>query len=105
MAIYCNTRTRRYISGPGIGNFKQVQKLPNVETFGLKNIPFLEVLPLLATSITRCLMNAQHSMSDSLMMLPKLATSIIHSQPYYISLWVLVSIFGKFLNFCQIWQA
>ena len=31
----------RYVSGPGIGNFKQVQKLPNVETFGLKNIPIL----------------------------------------------------------------
>ena len=33
-----------------------------------------KVLPSLANSITRCLMNAQHSISDSLMMLPKLAT-------------------------------
>ena len=34
-------RRKRYVSGPGIGKLKQVQKLPNVETFGLKNIPFL----------------------------------------------------------------
>ena len=68
-----------------------------------------KVLPVLANSITRCLMNAPHSISDSLMMLPKLATSVIYSQHiqiwqtcsvfystlYYISLWVLVSIFGN----------
>ena len=77
----------RYVSGPGIGNFKQVQKSSNVETFGQKNSIFgnFKVLPLLANSITRCLMNAQHSISDSLMMLPKLATSIIHSQ--HIQIW------------------
>ena len=33
----------RYVSGPGIGNFKQVQKLPNVETFELKTSHFWEL--------------------------------------------------------------
>ena len=36
-------QTLRYASRPGFGNFKQVQKLPNVETFGLENIPFWQL--------------------------------------------------------------
>ena len=76
-----------YVSGPGIGSFKQVQKLPNVETWTEKHPIFgnFKVLPLLAISIIRCLMNAQHSISDSPMILPKLATPIIHSQ--HIQIW------------------
>ena len=78
-----------------------------------------KVLPLLANSITRCLMNAQHSISDSLMMLPKLATSIIHSQHIHIwqnlhSVFIVLPIrfhcgfwlpFLENCDFCQIWQA
>ena len=78
-----------------------------------------KALPLLANSITRCFMNAQHSIFDSLMMLPKLATSIIHSQHiqiwqtfrsvlYYSLLHFIVGFgfyFWKIVNFCQIWQA
>ena len=44
-----------------------------------------KVLSVLANPITRCLMNAQHSISDSLMMLPKLATSVSYSQ--HIQIW------------------
>ena len=33
--------TQRYVSEPESGNFGQVQKLPNLVTFGLETIPFM----------------------------------------------------------------
>ena len=60
------------VSGPGIGKSKSCQmwklKFGKHSIFGN-----FKVLSVLANPITRCLMNAQHSISDSLMMLPKLA--------------------------------
>ena len=75
----------RYTSGPGIGNVEQVQKLPNVETFVLAIFGNFKILPVLANSITICFMNTQHSVSDSLMILLKIATSVIHSK--HIQIW------------------
>ena len=59
----------------------QVQKLPNVEIFGLETFHFwqLQGFASFGKFYYQTLMNAQHFISDSLTMLPKMATSVIHS--------------------------
>ena len=62
-----------------------------------------KVFPVLANSITRCLTNAQHSISDSLVMLPKMVASVIHSQ--HIQIWQFAQCFcstSYYIN-CGFW--
>ena len=75
-----------------------------METFGLKNIPFFatsrfsQFWQILSPD---AFTNAQHSISDSLVILPKMVTSVIHSQ--HIQIWQnLLSVFIV-LPICGFW--